>query len=67
MYGKQKSESDRASVKSQKRDQLKTLLVNKFRTKYNVNSVDDQAVDKLINEEVAALLAQGSAYEANLY
>ena len=68
MYGKQpSSQSDRALIKQQKHDQLQSLLVNKFRNKYNVNMTDDMNIDKFIQEEVSALLAQGSAYEANLY
>ena len=43
------------------------MLVNKFRNKYNINTTDDFTIDKMIQEEVGDLLAQGSAYEANLY
>ena len=66
MYGKQKSEVDRVQMKQQKRDQLQSLIVNKFRNKYSVNGVEEIQIDKLIKEEVHALLAQGSTYEANL-
>jgi hypothetical protein len=62
------SKSERSLAKQTKHDQLHALLVNKFRNKHNVgSSAEDLKIDRLIYDEVSALLANGSAYEANLY
>ena len=44
-----------------------TLLVTKFRNKYQINGTEENHIDKVIVEEVQALVSQGSTYEANLY
>ena len=64
MYGKPKSE--RGSSKAHKREQIGTLLINKFRNKYHVNPTEEMDIDKLIQNEILNLLVDGSAYEAKL-
>ena len=52
--------------KNNKREQLATLLITKFRNKYNVNATKDSSIDKIIVDEVRKLLKQGNANESNL-
>jgi hypothetical protein len=44
--------------KIQKREQLKTILINKFRTKYNVRA-DADDFDQTIRREVENLMLSG--------
>lgn len=48
-----------------KREQLKNLLINKFRTKFNVRGEID-AFDEIIKNEIDILVAQNDMTEANL-
>lgn len=66
MYGKPSAENDRESIKAGKRQQLSTLLVNKFRNKYAVNGSADSHIDKVIQDEVQKLLSEGTAHESAL-
>ncbi len=49
----------------QKRDQLKSLLVNKFKTKYAVQ-LKDHRLEALLLDEVAKFISQSTLTEANL-
>ena len=49
----------------QKRDQLKTLLTNKLKTKYSVQ-LKDPNLEALVAEEVAKFICQSTLTEANL-
>jgi hypothetical protein len=51
---------------SSKKDQLKTLLVNKFRGKYRAINQDPEATDAIINQLVNTFLANETMTEANL-
>ena len=66
MYGKPSADNDRESIRAGKRQQLSALLVNKFRNKYAVNGSADSQIDKLIQDEVAKLLSEGTAHESAL-
>jgi hypothetical protein len=44
--------------KSHKKEQLKTLIVNKFRTKFGVKSTLDDPFDLVIRQEVDNVIAQ---------
>lgn len=50
-----------AAVKSQKRNQLAVLLVNKFRNKFNVQSTVELEIDSHIVSSVQKLLSGASA------
>ncbi len=42
--------------KQSTRDQLKDLLINKFRNKYNISMTKDNDLDQIIIREVSKLL-----------
>ena len=51
--------------KSQKREQIKLMLINKFRLKYGVKpDIDD--MDQIIRDEVEALMVQDKISETEL-
>jgi len=53
-------------IKEQKRNQLSLLLINKFRNKFNVNSIQEVEIDRMMLSEIQKLLRGGSPTESNL-
>ncbi len=54
-----------ALKKQQKRDQLKQILINKFRGKYNIKAdIDD--LDRYLKDEVEAIIASNNMSETAL-
>lgn len=69
MYSPVKSMSkdeQRRQAKEQKKLQLNILLVNKFRNKFGVNSVNEPEIDNIIKQEVQELLTDSNMYESKL-
>lgn len=60
-------EAQRVQLKEQKKMQLMILLVNKFRNKLNVNNITEPDLDKIIKDEVEALVNKGSMHESDLH
>lgn len=58
-------QSERDSKTQQRRDQMKTLLINKFRGKYNVTA-ENEKVDRVIKAEVEKFLDTEQMTETNL-
>ncbi|CDW75556.1 UNKNOWN [Stylonychia lemnae] len=57
----------RTQVKSQKREQIKLMLINKFRLKYNAQkSTDSEEIDQYIREEVENLMSTTQLSEVDL-
>jgi hypothetical protein len=52
-------------MKTQKREQLKNMLINKFRVKYNIKS-DSDNFDAIIRDEVEALMQSNALTEQDL-
>lgn len=61
MYPKHSSANSTHSSKSHTRQQLAELLINKFRTKYNVKVGSEYALDRRIEQEVTQVLNQDAA------
>ena len=53
-------------IKAQKKNQLALLLTNKFRNKFAISPLKEQALDKIIRDEIDKLLADGTATESKL-
>ena len=68
MYSPVKSnkEVQMNAVKTQKRNQLAVLLVNKFRNKFNISTTVETEIDAHVVAEVQKLLFSGSAKQAAL-
>ena len=45
-------EEQRRMIKEQKRNQLSLLLINKFRNKFNVNSIQEVEIDRFMLNEI---------------
>lgn len=56
----------RSQIKTQKRDQVKQMLVNKFRNKYNAKSSKIDDYELIIREEVESMMANTNLLEADL-
>lgn len=56
----------RQQAKEKKRVQLTMLLINKFRNKFAVNSSTEPQIDRLVKDEVTALLMDQNCYESKL-
>lgn len=59
-------DEQRRQAKEQKKLQLNILLVNKFRNKFGVNSVNEPEIDNIIKQEVQELLTDSNMYESKL-
>ena len=60
MYPKSTTSSTH-STKSNTRQQLAELLINKFRTKYNITLGSERQLDQIIEKEVSKVLKQEAA------
>lgn len=58
-------ESERSAKLGQKKEQLKTLLVNKFRGKYQIIAGGED-FDRVLKHEVEKFVMQGTMNEAEL-
>jgi hypothetical protein len=58
-------QDSRTLMKTQKREQLKNMLINKFRVKYNIKS-DSDNFDAIIRDEVEALMQSNALTEQDL-
>jgi hypothetical protein len=56
----------RQQIKEQKKLQLSTLLVNKFRNKFNVIGHKEGNIDKMIRDEIMIMFDEGTTSEAAL-
>jgi hypothetical protein len=56
----------RQQIKEQKKLQLSTLLVNKFRNKFNVIGHKEGSIDKMIRDEIMIMFEEGTTSEAAL-
>ena len=56
----------RQQIKEQKKLQLSTLLVNKFRNKFNVIGHKEVNIDKMIRDEIMIMFDEGTTSEAAL-
>tara|TARA_B110000285_G_C15044255_1_gene573430 strand:- start:984 stop:1241 length:258 start_codon:yes stop_codon:yes gene_type:complete len=56
----------RQQIKEQKKLQLSTLLVNKFRNKFNVIGHKEGIIDKMIRDEILIMFDEGTTSEAAL-
>lgn len=46
--GTTNKEDQRKMIKEQKKNQLSLLLINKFRNKFNINSIAEQDIDRMM-------------------
>ena len=56
----------RSQVKNQKREQIKQMLINKFRQKYNSKAATVDDFDFIIREEVETMMQNSTLSEADL-
>ena len=54
-------DASRQAIKEQKMHQLTILLVNKFRNKYCINTVEEPEIDKILCDEIRDMIKKNQS------